>query len=371
MERRTSGSASAVASSAGEPAAGPQLHVGRELGEEAERRVVPGQDPGRAPRDLGEQAGPLGARLERCRQLLAPQLGVVVGLEQHVGHGTVDGGREPAHPVDLVPGVLEHLAGRAQRGQLEDAGAGLAQGGTDAEEFVLGGEGPGDQLAVDGAVSHGARGGEAEGAGADGLEHNGAHGLDVLGRGRLVAGAPLAHDVGPHRRVRDLGADVDRPAPLLERVEILGEGLPLPLDPLGQRRAGDVLDALHEADEPVVAVGLGRREPDAAVAHDERRDAVPRRRGELGVPGDLAVVVGVDVDPSRGHQEAAGLDDLGGTALDRAHVGDAAGIDRDIGCTCRRAGSVDECPALDDQVVHGNHRFTPACGPLTAAGVPI
>ena len=118
--------------------------------------MVPRQDPGRASRDLREEACPLGAGLERRRQLLAPQLGVVVGLEEHVGHGAVDGRREPAHPVDFLPGVLEHLAGRAQRGQLEDAGAGLAQGGADAEQFVFGGEGAGYQLAVDGAVSQGA-----------------------------------------------------------------------------------------------------------------------------------------------------------------------------------------------------------------------
>ena len=36
----------------------------------------------------------------------------------------------------------------------------------------------------------------------------------------------------------------------LERVEVFGEGLPFPLDPLVQRGAGDVLDALHELDEP-------------------------------------------------------------------------------------------------------------------------
>jgi hypothetical protein len=89
--------------------------------------VVPGQNAGGAPRDLGEQLGSLGARLEGCGQLLAPQLGIVVGLQQHIRHGTVDGGREPAHPVDLLPGVLEHLAGRAQGGQLEHAGAGLTQ----------------------------------------------------------------------------------------------------------------------------------------------------------------------------------------------------------------------------------------------------
>ena len=40
-----------------------------------------------------------------------------------------------------------------------------------------------------------------------------------------------------------------RAAPL-ERVEVLGKALPLPLDALVQRGARDVLDALHELDQP-------------------------------------------------------------------------------------------------------------------------
>ena len=68
----------------------------------------------------------------------------------------------------------------------------------------------------------------------------------------------------------DLGPDVDGPMTPFERVEILGEGLPFPLDALGQRSAGDVLDPFHEPDQPVVAVGPGGGEAHAAVAHHER-----------------------------------------------------------------------------------------------------
>ena len=62
---------------------------------------------------------------------------------------------------------------------------------------------------------------------------------------------------------------------------------------------GNVLDAFHETDEPVVLVGLGRREADAAVAHDDRGHAVPAARREQRVPGDLAVEVRVHVDEAR------------------------------------------------------------------------
>ena len=94
----------------------------------------------------------------------------------------------------------------------------------------------------------------------------------------------------------------------VERVEVLGERLPLPLDAGGERGAGDVLDAFHQADQPVVPVGLHRREADAAVAHDDRGDAVPARRREQRVPGDLAVEVRVHVDEAGRDEQAVGVD---------------------------------------------------------------
>ena len=140
--------------------------------------------------------------------------------------------------------------------------------------------------------------------------------MSVGGR-RLVPRAAVAHDVGADGAVRHVRRDVDRARQLLERVEVLGEALPLPRDAFGERGAGDVLDAFHEADQPLVAIGGGGREADAAVAHDDGRDAVPRRRRHLGVPRRLAVVVGVDVDE-------AGRDDL--AAWRRSPRGRAAAI---------------------------------------------
>ena len=78
----------------------------------------------------------------------------------------------------------------------------------------------------------------------------------VVGRRLRVVGAAVAHDVGAQRGVGDVRADVDACAACaLERVEVLGERLPVPREALGQRGAGDVLDAFEQADQPVVAVG--------------------------------------------------------------------------------------------------------------------
>ena len=133
------------------------------------------------------------------------------------------------------------------------------------------------------------------------------HRREVVGRRDAGAGA-LAHHVRAHRRVRDVRADVDHARPAVQRVEVLGERLPLPVDALPQRGAGDVLDALHELDELLLAARVHRREPDAAVADDHGGDAVPARRRELRVPGGLAVVVRVHVDEAGGDEQPVGVD---------------------------------------------------------------
>ena len=92
---------------------------------------------------------------------------------------------------------------------------------------------------------------------ADDVGHRG----DVLGRGGIVLGSPVAHHVGADGAVGDLGPDVHRELERVQVVQVLGEALPLPGDALGEGGAGDVLDALHQADEPVVAVGRRRANP--------------------------------------------------------------------------------------------------------------
>ena len=107
--------------------------------------------------------------------------------------------------------------------------------------------------------------------------------------------------------------------------------LPVPPDGLAQRRAGDALDALHETDEPVVAVGRGGCEPDAAVAHDHGGDAVPDRRREQRVPGDLAVVVRVHVDEAGVTARPVASISSRPSVVDDADRGDEPVVDGHVG----------------------------------------
>ncbi len=191
-----------------------------------------------------------------------------------------------------------------------------------------------------GGVQLGARGGEAQRADLDALLDDGGHARHVLGGGPFVIGAALAHDIGAHGAVGNLGADIDGAGKLLHRVEVLGETFPIPLHALVQRGAGNVLHVLDHGDQAVVGliVGFTGREADTAVAHDQGGNAVVGGRAAQRVPGGLAVHVGVHVHPARGEQFARGVDFLPAGACDRAHGGNLAAADRQVpgeGTACR------------------------------------
>ena len=239
-----------------------------------------------------------------------------------VGLGLGDLGQQgpPVAPVDLGQGGdgqrsaadLGHGADQRELAvqvdevshQLEDAHPGGAHTPGDAQQLVGRGRQARRRPPVARTVVDRPGGREAEGPGPDPVGRQPAHRLDLVGRRDLgVLGAPVAHHVAPQCAVRDLRGHVHGVGQSVEHVEVLREALPPPADALGQRRARDVLHALHQGDQPVVTVGLHRREPDATVAHDHGRDALPRGRGQQRVPGDLTVVVGVDVDPAGRDQQ--------------------------------------------------------------------
>ena len=244
---------------------------------------------------------------------------------------------------------------RAGRRQLEHAGAELAEHPADAEQLVLGGERAGHGLAVDGPVGEGAAGREAERAGLDALLHDGGHGLDVVGGGRLVARAALAHHVAAHRAVRHLRAEVHH----VRRAGRARRGtrgsvsqphwMPAVSAAPGMSSTPSISPMSHSWRS-----GGHRREADAAVAHHDGGDAVPARRRELLVPGGLAVVVGVDVDEAGRDERAVGVDLLAAAAVDRPDLGDDAVGDGDVGGAGRRAGAVDDGAPSDDEVVCGH-----------------
>ena len=239
----------------------------------------------------------------------------------------------------------------AVREELEHALARGAQHRRQGQEFGLPGPQCAEILARAGAVPFGAGGGDADGPGVESLLEQAGHFAQLLLVGMFPRiRAAFAHDEGAESGVRKVRADVDGPRLALQGVEVFGERLPIPAQALVQRRAGDVLDAFHHGDQPVVAVRGDWGEPDPAVAHGHRRHAVMRRRGQQRVPRRLAVVVGVGIDEPRGDEQAVGIE-LAAALGDVVTDGDdPPSLDGDIGAPRRRARPVDHRAVSDNHV---------------------
>ena len=346
------------------------LEIGRPVQELVRLGLVARQDAEGPWRELRHHVAALRARLRTDIDELAPLVRRRIELQHRERDRAADLGRQPLHPVDLLQGrvdlVAAGIACGARAREFEDALAEVAERAADPEQLVLLREGPGHRLAVDRAVAHRARRRETERAGRDAFLHDRGHLFDVLGRRGFVARAALAHHVGAHRAVRDVRAEVDGHVGAFECVEIFRERLPVPADALGQRRAGNVLHALHQADQHLALFGARRCETDAAVADDGRRHAVPTGGQQVRVPGRLCVVVGVDVDEARRH-DATGGRDL--AARFAAHLADCSDFldapiaHRDVAFERFAAAAIDDLAAANHEVVHA---VPPAARPALA-----
>ena len=183
-------------------------------------------------------------------------------------------------------------------------------------------------------------------------------GEDLNGDG-LARGEPRR---GPFRRLLGRRGEGHR-----DGWDAVGLGDPADLDrveprpPLGERGPRNVPDAFEKPDQPVVAIGRRRCEPDAAVADRDRRHPVQRRRSHLGVPRDLAVEVRVQIDEPRRHDQAGGVDlDVAGGAVDRsalADLGNAVAGDGHVASGGWRTGAVDHQRTANDRSCHRHPRF--------------
>jgi hypothetical protein len=203
------------------------------------------------------------------------------------------------------------------------------------------------------AVAEGTGGGESERAGSHRLGDQHRHLVDLGGGGGGVTDGAVAHDPDPQCTVGDLGADIHRPGPRVERIEVLGERHPVPGHALGHGDTGDVLDPFHQLHELLPSLGEHRSEPDTAVPGDDRGDAVRGRGFEQIVPGHLAVEVGVGVDETGGDHQTGGVDLACTGAVHRAaHLHQQSVADRDVTEEPGSPGAVDDGSVADDEIEH-------------------
>ncbi len=307
-------------------------------------------------RGLGSHVGPGRVVLVDPIEHEPVQVVAAVGVGQAEGQRPTRGRGDIGQQVDLGSGV-----GIAVGVTLAHAGCGLehaplvaAHDPGDGQQLVVGGPRARHRAPVGHPVQQGARGREAERAGAYGLVDQGAHPLDVVRPGRLLGQAALAHGVDPDRAVADHAANVDALGPTLDRVQVLAVARPVPGQTLHDRIGRDVLDRLHHLGQLLAVARLARREGDPAIAQHHRGHPVPARRRTHRVPGQLGVEMGVDVDEAGGDVRALGIDDPPALTHLRggAHRHHSVAIHRHVGAHGRRAGAVDHRAVGDHQIVH-------------------
>src|SRR5262249_16882973 len=140
--------------------------------------------------------------------------------------------------------------------------------------------------------------------------------------------------------------DVDPLRPPIEGGEVVRKRFEAPVDAEGEGLGGHALDVLQGPNHCISVFRAGRRHTEAAVAHDHTGHTVPTGRGEVRIPQDLGVVVGVYVDESRSECEPTEVDHLGvGGRLETARTTnglDAISDYGDVGGAGRAAGAVDQ-----------------------------
>src|SRR5579863_3613371 len=117
-----------------------------------------------------------------------------------------------------------------------------------------------------------------------------------------------------------------------------------------KRRARNVLDTFHQLDEGVVVVLAHRCEAHTTVAHHHSGHTVPRRRLELIVPCRLAVVVRVDINPSRRDEQPVSSNRAVSRSVDAADRDDPVAAHREVSCDRWRTRSVDDGSTLNYEI---------------------
>ena len=200
----------------------------------------------------------------------------------------------------------------------------------------------------------GARGGHAQRAGLDRFCHEGAHSRQIVRRRRLEVRAALAHDIDAQRAVRQLCGEIDIAVALFESIEIVGKGFPVERYAGSHHHLGDILDPFHQLDHQLPVLGPGRGKADAAVAHDDRRDAVIGGGGKPVFPGDLTVVMRVHIDEAGGDDSPAGVQFLARGPAEVSDCGNHTALDADVAFERLAPGSIVDPATANDQVEIGH-----------------
>ena len=192
-------------------------------------------------------------------------------------------------------------------------------------------------------------------AGVKALLNNRGHASDLGVSRRLVGGTALSHHVGANCAVGHLSSNVDRALQFFQCIQVLWERLPVPGHSLRQRATWNILNPLHQTDQPLSPLWCCGCKTNAAIPHHNRCNPVPGRRGHLRIPSGLPVIMGMDINEPRNDHAASGINLLKGRFRQRSHGHDSVTDNADIHAPARRPGTINHKPPRNFQVInHGS-----------------
>ncbi len=147
---------------------------------------------------------------------------------------------------------------------------------------------------------------------------------------------------------RHIGVRPDAP----QLRNIFGEGFEFPTGAGEQRVEIHALDYRQILEHRVPLRCRAGRDAESAISHHRRGHAEGRRRRQGAVPGDLRVVVGMDIDDARHQREAVRIDDLARTPGRPAHFGDATVVNCHVGGDWCGAAAVENGGTPNEQIEH-------------------
>jgi len=181
------------------------------------------------------------------------------------------------------------------------------------------------------------------------VAHEAAHSHDFGFRGLALVGS-LSHDPATDVAVADVAGRIDADLPP-QCLQILGEGLEAPGNPL-QRRRAHVFRPRKDLRDELAVVGARRCDREAAVPGHHGGDTVVAGRGAVGLERELGIVVGVGIHDAGSDDAPLGVDHLFGfRILEVADADDAPVSYRDIRTPAGQTGTVDDQPVEYQQIV--------------------
>ena len=273
---------------------------------------------------------------------------------------------EPLMPSQVVDSLLLALQERGIGHGEQTRPRALAEHGGELEQLVLPADLPGQGRAARARISHHLIGGEAEGAEVRALAQQSAHLLDLL-RARLPrVDIGHSHDGGTDRHVTDQKGMIEQNVEFVETRRVRRQVRPVEGDARLEGHLGDLLHGAHRSDQvlagPLAEHG-GQGVP--AIGGDHGGHPETGGWGQIGIPEEIGIEVGVRIDePRRQHQVMAAdlFDRVSGHPT--ADLGDPSVGHGDVSLDRRTAAAVDHGDVAEDQFMFGVscHRFSDRLG---------